>query len=300
MSEAWPCASDRKHENMARVHSSTSPKQRIPALLTDREGFLRRTADRLGTIPLSFPGREAPPGREDKEAGVLLALCFLPVGDPAEPQWCFRLIKRASRTVQGGDIGAPGGMLHVRLDRLLRLLVAGPWSPVCRGPACRLARRRGAAAWRTVTLFLANALRESWEEIGLSPWDVRFLGALPPQRLVLFQRIIYPVCGWIRRPRPPRLNREVARVVDVPVRFFYDPARFGRLRLEASDTRPRPAFYPCVVLPTKGQADLLWGATFRIVTAFLRAVLDYNPPDLRDVPLFRKTIDPSYLTGRKT
>lgn len=230
-------------------------------------------------------------------AGVLLGLGFLSVDKHTEKQWCFRLIKRASRTVQGGDIGAPGGMLHPWLDPLLRFFLVSPLSPVCRGAGCHLARQRGNIAWHTITLFLANALREAWEEIGLYPWDVQFLGPLPAHSLVLIQRTIFPVCGWIKRPRTARPNREVARVIDVPLNFFYDPARFGRLYLEVPDSLQQKDYFPCLVLPDGEKNDLLWGATFKIVIGFLHLVMDYELPDLREAPVFRKALDMDYLTG---
>ena len=81
----------------------------------------------------------------------------------------FQLIKRSSRVSQPGDLSCPGGMIHPVLDRLLRpLLIHGPFS-IVRGPARIYASAAGTSLPENHALFLANALRESWEEIGLSP-----------------------------------------------------------------------------------------------------------------------------------
>ena len=41
-------------------------------------------------------------------------------------------------------------------------------------------------------LLFAASIRESFEEMGLNPFGVQFLGPLPPQRLVMFHREIFP------------------------------------------------------------------------------------------------------------
>ena len=48
-----------------------------------------------------------------------------------------------------------------------------------------------------LALFLAVALRETWEEMGLNPLNIKFLGMLPEQGLIVFDRSIFPMVGWL-------------------------------------------------------------------------------------------------------
>jgi 8-oxo-dGTP pyrophosphatase MutT (NUDIX family) len=69
----------------------------------------------------------------------------------------------------------------------------------------------------------AAALREAFEEIGLSPGDVELAGYLPPHAVVT-GFVVTPVVGFVQpgfvaRPDP----REVAEVFSVPLDFLLEP-----------------------------------------------------------------------------
>ncbi len=283
-----------------------------PQLVRCREEFLGQATERLGRHPSDFQTEmeeitsSAKTATPRLAAGVLLPLIFRHSprrGDPGEGQFVFQLIKRSSRVSQPGDLSCPGGMVHPLLDRLLRpLLLHGPL-PVISGPARVHALRRNPQSLRIMTLFLANALRESWEEIGLSPFRVRFLGPLPTHRLVRFQRTIFPLAGFVEKPQRPHPNREVEKIVEIPLASFFREELIGCYTISGPGTAetggPGSLRYPCLIHrdPAGGQ-EILWGATLHIIVHFLGIVMDYHLPDWIQGPVIHRTLSPEYLTGR--
>jgi 8-oxo-dGTP pyrophosphatase MutT (NUDIX family) len=284
----------------------------VHRLLYCREEFLAQATERLGVHPSDFLSEiEQTTGAKGSTAprlaaGVLLPLIFHDSGchgDSGEGQFAFQLIKRSSRVSQPGDLSCPGGMIHPIVDRLLRpLLIHGPLT-IIRGPARAHALRRGPESFRAVTLFLANALRESWEEIRLSPCRVRFLGPLPTYRLARFRRTIFPLAGFVEKPQPPRPNREVEKIVEIPLAAFFREDLIGCYTLSgpsAAETgHSEPLRYPCLIHrnPAGGE-EILWGATFHIIIQFLGIVMDYHLPDWMKGPVIQRTLSAEYLNGR--
>ena len=283
-----------------------------PRIVRCREAFLGQATERLGSHPSDFhPEMEriAASGKTRTPrlaAGVLLPLIFRPSpdrNDSREGRFLFQLIKRSARVSQPGDLSCPGGMVHPLLDRLLSpLLLHGPL-PVISGQARVHALRRDPRSLRIMTLFLANALRESWEEIGLSPFRVRFLGPLPTHRLVRFQRTIFPLAGFIERPQTPHPNREVEKIVEIPLASFFQEGRIGCLTIFGPETAgadlSEPLRYPCLIhRDPDGREEILWGATFHIIVRFLEIVMDYRLPDWLNGPVIGRRLSVAYLTGR--
>jgi 8-oxo-dGTP pyrophosphatase MutT (NUDIX family) len=214
----------------------------------------------------------------------------------------FLLIKRSSRVSQAGDLGCPGGMQHPLLDRLLHFLV--PISPsLFRDTPARLClRQQPAMSRRLTTLFLATALREAWEEIRLPPWRIRFLGTLPTCSLALFHRTIFPLAGFVDRPVTLRPNREVERIVEIPLSSFFQTDRIGSCTfsftdpagLSGGDSSP----HPCLIhTDQNGGEEILWGATFQIIVNFLSITLAYRLPDWTKGPAVRRVLRADYLSG---
>jgi hypothetical protein len=282
----------------------------IPTLLTDRDPFLERVIERLGSHPSDFrpvdQAVRASAASADfrQAAGVLVPLLFRGFQGTGtlESGFSFQLIKRSSRVSQPGDLSCPGGMIHPLWDRLLRiLLIHGPL-PILRGQARSLLFHRGAALSRIITLFLTNALRETWEEIHLSPCRVRFLGPLPTYTLTLFRRTIFPLAGFVENPGILHPNREVERVVEIPLASFYRKELIGCYRLSTPDPRrphvSYPPDHPCLIhRNAAGGEDILWGATFQILTQFLEIVMDYHLPDWQNGRIVERVLRPEYLTG---
>jgi 8-oxo-dGTP pyrophosphatase MutT (NUDIX family) len=277
-----------------------------PGLFTDPTGFPARVIDKLGTRHCDFRetfrqinlDREA--DRHGRAAGVLLPLLYREVSPRGKGQFVFQLIKRSSLVPQPGDLSFPGGMLHPLLDRLLRpLLIHGPFR-ILGGKARGYALRQNGPAFPLITLFLTNALRESWEEIRLSPARVRFLGPLPTYSLTLFRRTIFPLVGFVENPGPPHPNREVEKIVEIPLSSFYSEEHFGCFRIDGPGSTGRDSLeYPCLIhRDSDGMEEVLWGATFHIIISFLGIVMDYRLPEWRNGPVIVRNLRPDYLTGR--
>ncbi len=279
------------------------------AEINTREAFLTRVVEKLGTHPCDFKKtfREiATSGRDNRRraAGVLLPLLFRessPGSSTAGGSFLFQLIKRSPRVPQPGDLSFPGGMLHPVLDRILRpLLTNGPF-PILRGNPRKYAISQNADSFRLISLFLTSALRESWEEIRLSPFRVFFLGPLPTYSLTLFRRTIFPVAGFVGNPGLLHPNREVEKIVEIPLLSFYQKERFGCYQIDSGDPDgKKPPQYPCLIHhDPDGGDEVLWGATFNIIVQFLGIVLNYRLPEWENGPVILRSLKPDYLTGRR-
>lgn len=279
-----------------------------PVLFKCREEFLARATERLGLYPSNFLSAMEQIKACQKTvsprqaAGVLLPLLFdrSPSNVQSEGQFVFRLIKRSSRVSQPGDLSCPGGMIHPILDRLLRpLLLHGPFS-IIRDPARAYASKREPVIQRIQALFLVNALREAWEEIGLSPHRVHYLGPIPTYSLTLFRRTIFPLVGFVEKPGSLRLNREVEKIVEIPLASFYREDLIGCHTFsipESTDSSIQKSFQsPCLIhCDNDGDEEILWGATFHIIIQFLRIVMDYRLPEWRKGRIVQRTLRPHYM-----
>ena len=277
-------------------------------LLSQKEKFFEVAIKKLGTIPLDFSEKmqfikETPNTKElHQAAGVLLLLNFRENHRPSAErggEFTFRFIKRSAIVAQPGDLSCSGGFLRPVLDSCLRPLLTSGLIPVLQGDALKYARGRDAGTFRLMTLFLANALRESWEEIGISPWNVLFLGPLPTYSLTLYRRIIFPLVGFIKKPCSTRLKSEVDRIVEIPLQSFFDEGNYGLYTTDVSEQSRlnyQELCHPCFIhRDDEGREEILWGATFNIAVNFLQAVLDYNLPDMSTKKMIKMKRHPRYL-----
>ncbi len=282
-----------------------------PVLFKCREEFLTRATERLGLYPSNFPSAMERIKASKKTlnphqaAGVLLPLLFhaSPSDAQSEGQFVFQLIKRSSRVSQPGDLSCPGGMLHPILDRLLRPLLLQSYFPIIRSHARTYTSQRERALRKIIALFLATALRESWEEIGLSPLRVRFLGPIPTYSLTFFKRTIFPLAGFVEESGSLHLNREVEKIVEIPLASFYREDLIGCHTFsipEPTDSGiPKSFQSPCLIhCNPDGGKEILWGATFHILIQFLWIVMDYRLPDWRKGRIVQRTLRPDYLNER--
>ena len=114
--------------------------------------------------------------------------------------------------------------------------------------------------------LLQTALRESWEEIGLRPDDVRVLGALD-DTVTLKNVRITPYVGLIPADYTFAVHPdEVAYLIEVPVAEFLDPDRLRAEDLPHPDGHTRTVYFYDV-----GE-EVIWGATARIVKEWLDAM----------------------------
>jgi len=230
---------------------------------------------------------------------------LLPIGrltDAGAVETCLILNKRSLRVRQPGDLCCPGGSVSPRFDWHASRLLGWPFLPLGRWPFWRRWCRKRPAEARWLALYLATALREGFEEMRINPLRVRFLGPLPPQRLIMFRRLIYPMAVWIPNQERFRASWEVQRIVKIPLRRLLDPANYVRYRLrlefpsatnDAEKTREHPGFR----LPDGDGPEVLWGATYRITMAFLNIVFGFAPPASEHLPIVRASLGATYLTG---
>ncbi|OPY12413.1 MAG: putative NUDIX hydrolase [Syntrophus sp. PtaB.Bin138] len=281
-----------------------------PALLQQRASLRCRIEEKLGNAPLDYADQFSyikETWKEHKKhlaAGVFLLLEYR--GGPeraedAEP--LIVLIKRSSTVSQSGDISCPGGMLNPLFDSLVSCFLTVGVPPMLRGEALKFARRRDKRTFRAIRLFLANAARESWEEIGLSPFNVSFLGALPTYSLRLFRRTIFPVVGLIKHSWQYKSNSEVEKIIEIPLNAFFNPGNYGRFYFQSDRSWQKsdeyPDYFPCLILRQEDDTEeILWGATFNIVTNFLRIVFESPLPMFHENTRYvSKIFPPNYLKG---
>ena len=107
------------------------------------------------------------------------------------------------------------------------------------------------------------ALRETWEETGVSPAAVRIIGTLSPLYIPRSNHCIYPVVGFAETPFPfvPE-TREVAEIIEVPLAHLTRPEA---VRTETRIIDDRPAEIPFYEF---GGAKI-WGATAMVLSEFL-------------------------------
>jgi hypothetical protein len=215
---------------------------------------------------------------------------------------CLILNKRSMQVRQPGDLCCPGGSVTPRLDSFLATLLRLPIFPLVRWPYWPRWRKRRPQEAKLLRLLFATSLRESVEEMRINPFRLKFLGPLPPQSLLMFGRVIYPMAVWISGQKRFYLNWEVEKVVSIPLRDLLNPDRYARCRLRIKkQSEPDPLSaqndYPCFCYDPEHQTELLWGATYRIATAFLEHIFGFVPPDYQSLPVIRGRLNENYLTG---
>ncbi|MEX2375542.1 MAG: CoA pyrophosphatase, partial [Dehalococcoidia bacterium] len=115
--------------------------------------------------------------------------------------------------------------------------------------------------------FLHAALRETHEEVGVSPASVHVLGALDDAVAPRSQHLIRPFVGVLQGEEIPQVTapREVAQLLDVPL---------AHLRSDASRTwhvAERDGAIETTQAYSFGE-HVIWGVTARIVDSFLQVI----------------------------
>ena len=203
---------------------------------------------------------------------LLLGRCRPEQGGASEA--CLVLNKRSAAVRQSGDLCCPGGGVAPRFDFGVARILGLPIGPLGRWPFWRRWRRKKPSEGRWLALYYATALREAFEQMRLNPLRVGFLGPLPPQRLVLFRRLIYPLAAWVPHQQRFKPNREVERILRVPLRSLLSPENYVRYQLTMAAPAGSPGPAPVRDVPgfrwrAAHGTELLWGATYRILRPLL-------------------------------
>ncbi|MCX5849116.1 MAG: CoA pyrophosphatase [Deltaproteobacteria bacterium] len=266
-------------------------------------GFVR---DKLATVPLDYKERNLQIEKSKQEgsghlkAGVVLLLNYKMIQGKSE--YVFQLIKRSAKVSQGGDISCPGGMLQPRNDNIFSYLLKAGILFRMRDKTQRRVQSEDKETNSLLRLFLTTALREAWEEVGLNPLNVVFLGALPSYSLTLFSRTIFPVVCLSSKPFTFRLSSEVEKVLEIPLSFFFNSENYAVLDIKTSlgeGTEPLQYQTPCLVIPDgRGNDDILWGATFNIIHNFLRIISDGSLPSSSSSRTLNKVLTIKYISPK--
>lgn len=219
--------------------------------------------------------------------------------DALEP--CLILNKRSLKVKQPGDLCCPGGSVASRIDPYIARLLYLPGSPLSCWPYWPQWRGKRSSEARILALLFATGLRESFEEMHLNPLGVKFLGPLPPRQLVTFNRVIYPMVCWVSRQKRFKLNREVEKIVYIPLKKLLDPDNYICYRVQqktsSQDGRDHIGNMPCFLHDHPGESERLWGATYRITMVFLELVFGFKPPALETLPVVHGLLKENYRTG---
>lgn len=112
-----------------------------------------------------------------------------------------------------------------------------------------------------------TALRETYEEIGVRPGDVRILGQLNDYVTVSDFRVT-PVVGILPWPYPLRIQQtEVSRVFSIPLAWLGGPENWREEMYESQYGGVHP-----VIFYEPYEGELLWGITARITIDFLKVL----------------------------
>jgi 8-oxo-dGTP pyrophosphatase MutT (NUDIX family) len=282
------------------------------SLLHDREGFRFHVIEALAQEPVDyltqfeFIDKQRESRMTWAGGGILLPLYFRENQNPegnTSGHYVFLLSKRSKNVQQPGDLCAPGGGIHPLLDSLSGKLLRFGLLPGTRGPGFALAKRRGKSIHEKILFLLGNALRESWEELRLSPFNVEFLGPLPTYRLRHRTWIIFPMVGRVKHCWKPKLSWEVEKIVSIPLETFFHPTNYAVYSLEVAENLitqgiPSPWEFPCFVHKEDGEEEILWGATFEVIQTFFKIVFDFSFPSPDTQRVVHMSLASNYFSGR--
>jgi 8-oxo-dGTP pyrophosphatase MutT (NUDIX family) len=116
-----------------------------------------------------------------------------------------------------------------------------------------------------------TALRETWEEIGVSPEDVEVIGQLDDM-ITISNFVVTPFAGVLRKPLPFEYvasAAEVGEVIEPPLRELLSPGTLVWEDLGSpASARRAPAYH--------WNGYRIWGATGRMLHGFLQ-LIDAQP-----------------------
>lgn len=119
----------------------------------------------------------------------------------------------------------------------------------------------------------ATALRETYEEIGLSPERATIIGELLPC-FTVSSFTVQPYAAWIGSDVQFRLDRyEVDKLIIIPLSFLMDPANHRLYHVRLDDGTDH--YYYGI----EWHDEFVWGATASIIRNFYQLLRQHLPED---------------------
>src|SRR5690606_4371434 len=113
---------------------------------------------------------------------------------------------------------------------------------------------------------LETALRETWEEIGVTPEKIQILGSLSVLFVDVSGFLIQPFVGWLRAEPVLILNEaEVEKILLFPLLQYKDKLEETELETVSGKLK-----VPCFHF----EGEIIWGATAMILAEFYDAMED--------------------------
>ena len=120
-----------------------------------------------------------------------------------------------------------------------------------------------------------TALRETGEEIGASRENIKIIGCLDDFP-TMTKYIITPFVAVIdKNQQLIREEREVQRILKIPIDFFTSKTHFREQAVEV-DGRKFPVFYFNYLDEDNGQEYTVWGATAYMIVTFIETIYGFT------------------------
>jgi 8-oxo-dGTP pyrophosphatase MutT (NUDIX family) len=114
--------------------------------------------------------------------------------------------------------------------------------------------------------LLHTALRETHEEIGISPPEVNIMGQLTPLYLPKSNFNVYPFAGWLEStPRFVPDPLEVAEIIEVSLNELLNPSCIKNFSYQAGDFTITAPYYDA-------GGKKIWGATAMILSEMIEII----------------------------
>jgi 8-oxo-dGTP pyrophosphatase MutT (NUDIX family) len=269
-------------------------------LTLDPQSFVRQVIETLenGNRGACLYTEDLADHRGSSAVLCLLSECLK--GKGPDTELCFVFNKRSEWVRQAGDLCFPGGGIDHRIDSLVAKFLGLPFFPLGRWPYWKQWKAQRRKEADRLALLLATGLRECFEEMRLNPFQTQFLGPMPPQALQPVQKFLYPMVVWIRHQKRYFPNREVEKVVSIPINDFLKPEQYVRFRMRFEsyvNGEESIQDFPGFLHEDGKESEVLWGVTFRIVLTILEILFNFTPPDMEGLQVIEGERGENYLNS---